>query len=132
MVGRRGITQAAFTTKEIKDLCKLPNIKTYMIRSEFENSMTDASKLELVLRGIGRRTEFLQQNAFAIDTPEQYEHLVNDKSHRKLILRFLRNPVELYQKEGRIGGVRLQKMKLEGEAEYQKAVVSLDEDHAAY
>jgi hypothetical protein len=57
---------------------------------------------------------------------------VNDKSHRKLILRFLRNPVELYQKEGRIGGVRLQKMKLEGEAEYQKAVDSLDEDHAAY
>lgn len=32
MVGRRGITQAAFTTKEIKDLCNLHNVTTYMIR----------------------------------------------------------------------------------------------------
>lgn len=32
MVGRRGITQAAFTTKEIKDLVNLPDVTTYMIR----------------------------------------------------------------------------------------------------
>lgn len=59
MVGRRGITQAAFTTKEIKELCNIEGIKTYMVRNEVDDSMTDASKLELLLRGIGRRTEFL-------------------------------------------------------------------------
>lgn len=44
-------------------------------------------------------------------------HIVNDKSKRKLILRFLRNPVELYKNEDKIGGVRLQRMKLIGETE---------------
>jgi hypothetical protein len=51
---------------------------------------------------------------------------VNDKSHRKLILRFLRSPVELYQKDGRLGGVKLQKMKLTGATEHQTAVVNDD------
>jgi len=32
MVGRRGITQAAFTTKEIKELCNLDGITTYMVK----------------------------------------------------------------------------------------------------
>jgi hypothetical protein len=43
--------------------------------------------------------------------------VVNDKSHRKLILRFLRNPVEIYKKNDRIGGIRVQKMKLQGISE---------------
>jgi hypothetical protein len=58
--------------------------------------MTDASRIELLLRGVGRRNEFLQKKALAIESAEQYQHVVNDKSHKKLILRFLRNPVELY------------------------------------
>ena len=58
--------------------------------------MTDASRIELLLRGVGRRNEFLQKKALAIESTEQYQHVVNDKSHKKLILRFLRNPVELY------------------------------------
>ena len=107
MIGRRGITQAAFTTKEIKELCNLDGITTYMIKQEVEDSLTDASKLELLLRGIGRRTDFLKEKALAIETPEQYLHVVNDKSKKKLILRFLRNPVEFYKKGDRIGGVKL-------------------------
>lgn len=70
MVGRRGITQAAFTTKEIKELCNIEGIKTYMVRNEVEDSMTDASKLEMLLRGIGRRTEFLQEKSLAIESYE--------------------------------------------------------------
>jgi len=72
--------------------------------------MSDASKLEMLLRGIGRRTDYLKEKALAIETPEQYLHVVNDKSKRKLILRYLRNPVELYKKGDRIGGIKLQRM----------------------
>jgi len=70
MVGRRGITQAAFSTKEIKELVNLPNLKTYMLREEVEASFNDESTTELLLRGIGRRTEFLQQTCLAIETKE--------------------------------------------------------------
>jgi hypothetical protein len=70
MVGRRGITQSAFTTKEIKELCNLEGIRTYMIRQEVEDSLTQESKIELLLRGIGRRTDFLKEKSFGIDTPE--------------------------------------------------------------
>jgi len=70
MVGRRGITQAAFSTKEIKELVNLPNLKTYMIRDEVEASLNDESTTELLLRGIGRRTEFLKETCLAIETKE--------------------------------------------------------------
>ncbi len=72
MIGRRGVTQAAFTTKEIKELCNLEGITTYMIKQEVDDSLNDASKLELLLRGIGRRTDFLKEKSLAIETPEQY------------------------------------------------------------
>jgi hypothetical protein len=78
-----------------------------MIKQEVEDSLNDESKVELLLRGIGRRTDFLKEKSLAIETPEQYLHVVNDKSKRKLILRFLRNPVELYKKGNRVDGVKL-------------------------
>ena len=52
MIGRRGITQAAFSTKEIRELANLSNVKTYMVFSEVEDSMTDASHTELLDRAI--------------------------------------------------------------------------------
>lgn len=92
MIARRGIAQAAFNTKEIKELMKLPNLKTYMIRSEVEDSMNDATDIEMLARAIHRRTDFLKENALAIETAEQYQDVCADRTHRKLILRFLRNP----------------------------------------
>ena len=70
MVARRGITQAAFTTKEIKEVCNLDNLGVYMVRQEYEDSLTDASKTERLLRGIGRRTEFLEKKATFIESAE--------------------------------------------------------------
>jgi hypothetical protein len=97
MVARRGVTHAAFTTKEIKELCGLSTVpKFYVIRDEWNDSMaTDASKVEAVIRGINRRTEFIEQNATAIESPEHYLDVMSRKHERKLILRFLRNPVGL-------------------------------------
>jgi hypothetical protein len=96
----------------------LEGIKTYMIRQEVEDSLNNESKIELLLRGIGRRTDYLKDIALGIDSPDQYLDVVNDKSHKKLILRFLRAPVEFYKKGDRLGGVKLEKMRLTGLTEY--------------
>ena len=56
MVARRGITQAAFTTKEIRELCALDELDLYMIRQEYDDSMTDASNTEMLEKKIARRT----------------------------------------------------------------------------
>ena len=72
MVARRGVTQAAFTTKEIKELCGLSSVPHfYILADEWINSMkTDASQVEALIRGISRRTEFLCQNATMIQSAE--------------------------------------------------------------
>ena len=95
MIARRGINQAAFTTKEIRELTALEDLELYMIRQEYEDSMTEASMTEMLEKKIARRTQLLEQQANMIETPEQYLDVINDSSERKLILRFLRNPVEL-------------------------------------
>jgi adrenodoxin-NADP+ reductase len=95
MIGRRGTVQTAFTTKEIRELTSLDNLGVYMVKPEVLDSKTDASDLESLGRGIERRTDFLHKRAALIESAEQYEDLVNDKSHRKLILRYLRSPTEI-------------------------------------
>lgn len=80
---------------------------------------SDASKLEALIRGVGRRTEYLQQDATWIESPEHYLDVMS-KRERKVILRFLRNPVELQadkNEPSKLGGVTLQKMALVGECE---------------
>ena len=77
--------------------------------------MTEASKTEMLEKKIARRTQLLEQQANIIETPEQYLDVVSDRSERKLILRFLRNPVELLPSEedpNKLGTVKLQRMKL--------------------
>ena len=61
-MARRGITQAAFTTKEIREISTIPGLELYMMRDEVQRSMTAASDAELnsnYARAVGRRTEFL-------------------------------------------------------------------------
>ena len=42
-VARRGITHAAFTTKEIREVAAIPGLELYMVKDEVQRSMTDAS-----------------------------------------------------------------------------------------
>lgn len=44
MFARRGIAEAAFSIKEIKEICSLPNIDAYTLKEEIDASMTDATK----------------------------------------------------------------------------------------
>lgn len=134
IIGRRGITQAAFTTKEIRELSLLENLKTYMLKSEVEDSMTDASKTEMLERAISRRTKLLHESSEMIESAEHYEDVLSRVNEKKLILRFLRNPTKLIPSENdpsRIGRVTLQRMQLEGEAKKQRAIARDDDDESA-
>ena len=108
MIGRRGITQAAFSTKEIRELASLKNVKTYMVYPEVEESMTDASHTEMLDRAISRRTKFLREEFDIIENGEHYEDVMSRTNEKKLILRFLRSPTELHADGDRIAGATLE------------------------
>ena len=72
MIGRRGITQAAFSIKEIRELSQLAGLKTYMVWSEVQDSMTEASLTETLDRAICRRTKFLNEAFEFIENGEHY------------------------------------------------------------
>lgn len=93
-VARKGITHAAFTTKEIKELSAIPGLERYMMKDEVQRSMTDASEAEMhstYARAVGRRTEFLLKSFRAIQSDDHLAELLNN-GKRKLILRFLMTP----------------------------------------
>ena len=108
MIGRRGITQAAFSIKEIRELSQLANLRTYMVYSEVQDSMTEASLTETLDRAIGRRTKFMKDTFEWIESGEHYLDVLSRKDEKKLILRFLRNPVALHSDDGKhISGATL-------------------------
>lgn len=116
-IGRRGITHAAFTTKEIRELAAIPNLELYMMRSEVQNSMTEASEAEMnsnYARAVGRRTEFLLKSFRAIQDEDHYEEIINN-GKKKLILRFLLSPIS-FQIDGKnnVQSVLCSQNKLEG------------------
>ena len=77
--------------------------------------MTDASRTEMLDRAIMRRTNFMNETFKMIESGEHYQDVLSKTSEKKLILRFLRSPTELFPSEAnteRIGGVTLQKMAL--------------------
>lgn len=68
-VARRGITHAAFTTKEVREVAAIKDIELYMMKDEVQRSMTDASSNEMRsshARAVGRRTEFMLKSFRAI------------------------------------------------------------------
>lgn len=131
MIGRRGITQAAFSIKEIRELASLKGLKTYMVDSEVQDSMTDASYTEMLDRPVNRRTKFLMEAFDLIESAEHYQDVLSRQNEKKLILRWLRSPVELLAENGRIAGATLAKNALEGEARKQRAVPCQKEDESA-
>lgn len=70
--------------------------------------------------------DFMGQSATFIKSTEQYLDVLS-KNEKKLILRFLRNPVALLPHKANatlLGSVKLQKMKLIGDFEMQQSIES--------
>ncbi|MCA9961959.1 MAG: FAD-dependent oxidoreductase [Anaerolineales bacterium] len=99
VLGRRGPAQAAFTTPEIKELGEMEDTDTFTISDEVElDSLSEASLAESADRGAMRKVEIIQSYA---------QNQSTGKS-RKLFVRFLVSPVELYGDEhGHVKAMKL-------------------------
>ena len=113
VVGRRGATQAAFTTKECRELTELENAALVIDPAELTEGDTEASLEEGKARPLKRKRKFLDQvAASALKTVDREVHL-----------RFLRRPVAFEEgTKGRLGAVVFEKCVLEGDVNAQRAV----------
>lgn len=99
MLGRRGPAQGAFTNPELKELGELDGAEVYVYPEEAE--LDELSKQQLEReddRTTRRKVEIIQE--FARKKP--------DPDEKKLIIRFLRSPVEFIgDDEGKVKAMRL-------------------------
>ena len=109
--------QAAFTTKELRELTKLGIAELVVWRHELERGLTNASQTELKKGRAQKRMAKILDGAV-----RDFEARSNGGSssiERRVVLRFLQSPVALIKSEqhpGRVGAVTLQPNQLEGEA----------------
>lgn len=94
LIARRGIFQSAFTTKEIREISKIENLKMYLWDQDIKDSHNEASVQEgkdgvsQNARAIARRTKFLLDSCSVIENEDHFEEIKHDKSHKKLFLRY--------------------------------------------
>ncbi|MGI5134832.1 MULTISPECIES: FAD-dependent oxidoreductase [unclassified Streptomyces] len=98
MVGRRGPSQARFTTKELRELGALPDTEVVVDEAELalDPAYTDPAGLPAALR---RNIEVLR--GWAAAPPRG--------APRRIRLRFFLRPVELLADGGRVGAVRFER-----------------------
>jgi len=98
MVGRRGPSQARFTTKELRELGSLPDTEVVVDAAELalDPAYLDPSPLSAPQR---RNVEVLRGWAAAESPPNS----------RRISLRFFLRPVELLADGGRVGAVRFER-----------------------
>lgn len=103
MVGRRGPSQARFTTKELRELGGLPDTEVTVRPDELalDPGYADPSALPAVQR---RNVEAMR--GWAAEPPRQ--------AARRIRLRFFLRPVELLAEGGRVGAVRFERTAPDG------------------
>ncbi|GAA3368273.1 FAD-dependent oxidoreductase [Streptomyces sannanensis] len=104
MVGRRGPSQAKFTTKELRELGSLPAAQALVDPAELalDPAYTDPAALPAVNR---RNVEVLRGWAGA----------AADDRDRRIRLRFFLRPAEILELDGRTAGVRFERTLPDGE-----------------
>ncbi|KAI9905394.1 hypothetical protein PsorP6_013670 [Peronosclerospora sorghi] len=117
IVGRRGSVQAAFTIKEIRELIKVNDVSCIVNPDDLERSMTPASEQEIKDERARKRMNDLLGKAAKEKHMEGAKRVVN--------IKFLSSPTEIIADRNdptRVGAIRVEKMKLEGEPKRQRAV----------
>ena len=101
LLGRRGPAQAAFTNPEVKEVGEMADADTITLPEEVQLDALSKAELERTKdRAITKKVEILQ--GYALRKP--------DGKSRKLAIRFLVSPVELFGDEsGRVVKMRLVK-----------------------
>jgi ferredoxin--NADP+ reductase len=103
MVGRRGPTQARFTTKELRELGALPGAEVLVREAELglDAGYRDPSALPGAVR---RNVEVMR--GWAARPPRG--------AARRIHLRFFLRPVEIVEGHGRVAGVRFERTRPDG------------------
>uniref|UniRef100_F6RGD5 NADPH:adrenodoxin oxidoreductase, mitochondrial n=1 Tax=Monodelphis domestica TaxID=13616 RepID=F6RGD5_MONDO len=119
IVGRRGPLQVAFTIKELREMIHLPRSQALLDPADFEG-LEDLIKE--APRPRKRLTELLVQTALKPPKGEKADGKA--EAPRAWGLRFLRSPLKVLPSPdgGRVAGIRLAVMKLEGSGENAQAV----------
>lgn len=114
VVGRRGFVQAAFTNAELRELLHFSEVLPVV--DPLELKLNAESEEELSKSRMKKRSvEILEKMAANFHDMEKTEK-------RILRFHFLRSPVEVLTSQGAVSGIRLARMKLEGEVGRQIAV----------
>ncbi|WP_405595816.1 FAD-dependent oxidoreductase [Streptomyces sp. NBC_01410] len=107
MVGRRGPSQAKFTTKELRELGTLPSVDV-MVEPEdlaLDPAYEDAPAAA-ALPAVNRRN---------LDVVRGWAVQPSQGRERRIHLRFFLRPVELLERMGRVGAVRFERTVPDGE-----------------
>ncbi|MFF5103697.1 FAD-dependent oxidoreductase [Streptomyces sp. NPDC000134] len=103
MVGRRGPSQARFTTKELRELGGLPD--TDVLVDPAEAALDPAYRDPAALPGVQRRN---------VAVVRDWAGAPASGAARRIRLRFFLRPVELLARDGRVGAVRLERTAPDG------------------
>lgn len=122
VLGRRGHVQGAFTIKELRELTKLDHVDFVVGEKELDEGMTTSSMEEL--KGDGARPK-VRIDKLLRDVARTRVEEDNERRRKKVILRFLLNPVKFLPNgldQSRVGSVLCEKTRLEGQPGRQVAV----------
>ncbi|MCC7073540.1 MAG: NADP oxidoreductase [Deltaproteobacteria bacterium] len=116
IVGRRGPAQAKFTTPELRELCELSEADLVINEADLVLSAADEEELKdpdnsTSAKNVELMREHLRAHPAGSGTKPRRVHLL-----------FRLGPTKLEEKNGRVGAIVLEKNRLEGRANNQKAV----------
>ncbi|MYX12199.1 FAD-dependent oxidoreductase [Streptomyces sp. SID8374] len=100
IAGRRGPSQARFTTKELRELGALPGARIVVDPAELAQDPAYAAQEGLPLPAVVRRNLEVLRGWSALGEPGVADAV------RRIRLRFFLRPVELLERGGRVAGVR--------------------------
>lgn len=99
VLARRGPGQAAFATKELKDITELPGVDVIVDPADVGRAQADADDLDGLSR---RKLDYLAE--LAEREPKQ--------APRRVTLRFFTSPVEILGDHGRVSALKLERNEL--------------------
>ncbi|MFD5781967.1 FAD-dependent oxidoreductase [Streptomyces sp. NPDC126933] len=106
IVGRRGPSQAKFTTKELRELGSLPSAEIRVEQADLDLDPAYTGTAEVTLPAANRRNLEVVRGWAAL--PPQHRA-------RRIHLRFFLRPVEILEAGGRVAGVRFERTVPDGE-----------------
>ena len=116
IVGRRGPAQAKFTTPELRELAELAEADLVIQESDLVLSAADEEELRDPDNSTSAKNVELMKEHAKAHPPG------SGKKPRRVHLLFRLSPTKLEDKGGRVGAIVLEKNRLEGKANGQKAV----------